>query len=60
VREWRFSYPSEPDRLEHQAVQAAASFIRDHRDSFNVRVPTAQMGIAVFARRRMRRCWIGM
>jgi hypothetical protein len=49
VREWRFSYPSETDRLEHEAVHAAASFIRDHRDSFSVRVPTAPMGIAVFA-----------
>jgi hypothetical protein len=49
VREWRFSYPTESDRLEHEAVRAAASFIREHRDSFNVRVPTAAMGIAVFA-----------
>ena len=49
VREWRFSYSSELDRLEHQAVGAAASFIREHRDSFDVRVPTTPMGIAVFA-----------
>jgi Fe-S-cluster containining protein len=49
VREWRFSYPAETDRLEHEAVRATASFIREHRDSFNVRVPTAPMGIAVFA-----------
>lgn len=49
VHEWRFSYPSETDRLEHEAVRAAATFIREHRDSFNVRVPTAPMGIAVFA-----------
>jgi uncharacterized protein len=49
VREWRFSYPSETDRLEHEAVRTAASFLRDHRDSFSVRVPTAPMGIAVFA-----------
>lgn len=49
VREWRFSYPSATDRLEHEAVQAAASFIREHRDSFSVRVPSAPMGIAVFA-----------
>lgn len=49
VREWRFSYPSERDRLEHEAVRAAASFIREHRDSFSVRVPTAPMGIAVCA-----------
>ena len=49
VREWRFSYPSEMDRLKHEAVQAAASFIRHRRDSFSVRVPTAPMGVAVFA-----------
>ena len=49
VREWQFSYPSDMDRLEHEAVRAAALFIREHRDSFNVRVPTAPMGIAVFA-----------
>ena len=49
VREWRFSYPSETDRSEHEAVRAAASFIREHRNSFSVRVPTAPMGIAVFA-----------
>jgi Fe-S-cluster containining protein len=49
VREWRFSYPSERDRLEHEAVRAAATFIREHRGSFNVRIPTAPMGIAVFA-----------
>jgi uncharacterized protein len=49
VREWRFTYPSETDRLEHEAVLAAAAFIREHRDSFSVRVPTAPMGIAVFA-----------
>ena len=49
VREWRFSYPSAADHLEHEAVRAAASFIRHQRDSFDVRVPAAPMGIAVFA-----------
>lgn len=49
VREWRFSYPTDSDRSEHEAVLAAASFIREHRESFNVRVPTAPMGIAVIA-----------
>jgi hypothetical protein len=37
------------DRLEHDAVRAAASFIREHRESFSVRVPASPMGIAVFA-----------
>lgn len=49
VREWRFSYPEQTDRQEHEAVRAAAAFIRDRRDSFNVRVPAGPMGIAVFA-----------
>ena len=49
VREWRFSYPSNLDRREHEAVRAAASFLREHRDSFNVRIPASAMGIAVFA-----------
>jgi Fe-S-cluster containining protein len=49
VREWRFSYPKRSDELEHAAVRAAATFIRDCRDSFTVRVPAGPMGIAVFA-----------
>lgn len=49
VREWRFSYPERTDELEHAAVRAAATFIRDRRDSFTVRVPAGPMGIAVFA-----------
>lgn len=49
VHEWRFSYPERTDELEHAAVRAAAAFIRDKRDSFNVRVPAGPMGIAVFA-----------
>lgn len=49
VREWRFSYPEQTDQREHEAVRAAAAFIRDRRDSFHVRVPAGPMGIAVFA-----------
>lgn len=49
VREWRFSYPERTDELEHAAVRAVATFIRDRRDSFTVRVPAGPMGIAVFA-----------
>lgn len=49
VREWRFTYPTQSDRREHEAVRSAASFIRERSDSFAVRVPTAPMGIAVFA-----------
>ena len=49
VREWRFSYPSGDDQRDHEAVRAAAAFIRDRNESFAMRVPTAPMGIAVLA-----------
>jgi Fe-S-cluster containining protein len=29
---WQFDYPTERDRREHDAVQAAATFIREHED----------------------------
>ncbi len=31
ARRWQFSFASEADRNQHAAVQAAASFIREHR-----------------------------
>jgi Fe-S-cluster containining protein len=50
VRQWRFSYSSEADRLVHSAVLAAATFIQKKRASFvSGRVPTAPTGIAVLA-----------
>jgi uncharacterized protein len=50
VREWRFRYASTDDRRVHQAVLAAASFIRDQRSAFpGGRAPTAPTGIAVLA-----------
>ncbi len=30
TRRWRFSYPSEADRVRHAAVRAAAAFLREH------------------------------
>jgi hypothetical protein len=30
VRRWRFSHPSDEDRTRHEAVRAAARFVRDH------------------------------
>jgi hypothetical protein len=30
ARRWRFSYPTESDRNEHDAVRAAAAFVREH------------------------------
>ncbi|MEQ1579066.1 MAG: YkgJ family cysteine cluster protein [Steroidobacteraceae bacterium] len=50
VRAWRFSYPSQGDHAEHEAVKAAATFIATRRDSFpGGRAPTAPTGIAVLA-----------
>ena len=50
VRQWRFSYPTDADRQAHDAVLAAAAFIRQKRESFpSHRAPTAPPGIAVLA-----------
>jgi uncharacterized protein len=32
ARRWRFGFPAEVDQTEHDAVRAAASFVREHRD----------------------------
>ena len=34
IRRWRFSYRSEADRHRHEAIKAAASFLREHRKDF--------------------------
>ena len=49
VRAWRFTYPTAADKLAHDAVRSAATFIQERRASFTTRVPTAPMGIAVLA-----------
>jgi len=50
VRRWRFSYPTEQDRLEHDAVLAAADFIARHPECFpNGMVPTAPSHLALLA-----------
>ncbi|MCP5327468.1 MAG: YkgJ family cysteine cluster protein [Sinobacteraceae bacterium] len=52
VRAWRFLYESEAERRAHEAVRAAAHFIRERPEAFSalgVRVPAGPMGIAVFA-----------
>lgn len=50
VSEWRFRYESAADRRAHEAVMAAASFIRRQREAFpGGRSPTAPTGIAVLA-----------
>jgi hypothetical protein len=50
VHEWVFAYPSAEDRRAHDAVRAAAAFVRDRRASFpGGRAPSAPTGIAVLA-----------
>jgi Fe-S-cluster containining protein len=47
---WRFDYPTEADRREHEAVRAAARFIRDNAKSFpGGRVPSDPSQLAVLA-----------
>lgn len=49
VRAWRFSYSSDAERLAHEAVRAAAAFIRDRAHRFDARLPRTPTGIAVLA-----------
>lgn len=52
VRAWRFTYESDDARQAHQAVQAAARFIRERPEALSalgVRAPRSPMGIAVLA-----------
>lgn len=50
VRRWKFSYPSERDREEHLAVQAAAKFIRQHAECFpGGRIPGDPGQLAILA-----------
>ena len=50
VRQWRFTYPNESDRSAHDAVAAAAAFIRHKRSSFPGQLaPVGPTGIAVLA-----------
>ncbi len=50
VRDWQFAYPRAEDRQAHEAVMAAAAFIRKVGDgSVGIRVPTTPSGIAVLA-----------
>lgn len=50
VREWRFDYPTPADNRAHDAVLAAATFIRERKSSFpGGRAPIAPTGIAVLS-----------
>lgn len=47
---WKFSYPTEGDRDEHLAVQAAAKFIRDHAECFpRGKIPKTSTQLAILA-----------
>ena len=49
-RRWRFEYKTEEDRQRHQAVQAAARFIRDHAAAFpGGRIPAQPAQLAILA-----------
>jgi uncharacterized protein len=50
VARWSFDYPSDRDREEHRAVEAAARYMRQHPVRFpNGRVPSRPAEIAVLA-----------
>jgi Fe-S-cluster containining protein len=50
VREWEFSYETDAERTAHEAIRAAARFMRERRASFGASlVPASSTGIAVFA-----------
>ena len=50
VRVWEFDYESDAERRAHDAVRAAAAFIRDRRESFpDGAAPTAPSDVAVLA-----------
>jgi Fe-S-cluster containining protein len=50
ISQWQFDYPGHTDREEHRAVEAAASYLRQHPVRFpNGRIPSRPVEIAVLA-----------
>ena len=49
VRQWEFTYPSASDRARHDAVRAATTFLREHREVLGDTVPSNATGLAVVA-----------
>ena len=49
ARRWRFTFPTDADRARHAAVQAAAAFLRDHRDVLPPAVTLTATQLAVLA-----------
>lgn len=52
VQRWRFEHPGERDRVEHEAVRAAARFVREHRSELPEEArPATPVQLAVSALR---------
>lgn len=50
VRRWRFAFPTEADRVEHEAVRAAARFVRKHQQVLGEgSAPTSATQLAVLS-----------
>ena len=50
IREWRFTYESDTQRMLHQAIKSAARFIQQYADAFPVGwAPRVPAGVAVLA-----------
>ena len=50
ARRWRFSYPTQADRDQHEAVRTAATFLRQHAaDLPEDAVPATATGLALLA-----------
>jgi len=49
ARQWRFDYPTQRDRNEHAAVQAAAKFLNERAECFPNGVPKHSTQLAVLA-----------
>lgn len=50
IRQWKFEYPTERDRNQHTAVQAAAKFLREHAECLPAEVvPRNSSQLAILA-----------
>ncbi len=46
---WKFDYPSERDRIQHSAVQAAARFLPEHAQRLGDEAPSTSSQLAILA-----------
>lgn len=49
ARRWRFGHPEDVDRVEHEAVRAAAAYLKDHAYALEREVPANPTQLAVLA-----------